>query len=189
MDKQQCKVKAGTVDAGRLGTLITTVDVDGMKWSVVLWVGEDDPDLFKTSCLLVAKETWIEAYLPEATPMPDPTAQQLHDLMQPLFEREPGLRPDRLLWSPTYLPYDWVLDGGQTRIGIATQLCESQMARWLSGKRDIEIGRGGKPEYPQDWFYVSFTTQDEVFGEWQPILVQALASACSAVLDAKEPAV
>lgn len=55
---QRCRIKAGWVDAGRVGELFVTVQarrpgdtVLRQPWSVVLWDGADDPALFKTAGL------------------------------------------------------------------------------------------------------------------------------------------
>lgn len=32
----------------------------GQQWAIVLWDGDDDPDLYKASCILIEKKTWVK---------------------------------------------------------------------------------------------------------------------------------
>lgn len=41
-----------------MGVIYGTVTVDGQKWAVVMWYGEDDPELFKAESLEVAGQVW-----------------------------------------------------------------------------------------------------------------------------------
>lgn len=114
---------------------------------------------------------------------PELTATQLHELMQPLWERKLGLRPERLELKPAFpeasfarlQEVHWIFDGRFMGTQVATQLCESQMVRWLAAHDHVKIFGGVGGWDVQGW------------SEWftAPTLVQALAAACTAVLDAK----
>ena len=108
--------------------------------------------------------------------MPDPTAQQLHDLISPLWEREPELRPDELYYAGGDQQWTYTLTKDML-VTSATQLCESQMVRWLTKDDDIGISRC------VDGFVVDVQSL-RPFGA--PTFIQALAAACTAVLHAKE---
>ena len=113
------------------------------------------------------------------------TSQQLHDLMSPLWEREPELKPELLGFvkanHKSYVQTDWhdkwTLQGQSTFNTVATQLCESQMVRRLAKDDDIGISRC------VDGFVVDVQSL-RPFGA--PTLIQALAAACTAVLDARK---
>lgn len=59
------------------------------------------------------------------------TAQQpqLHDLMQPLWEREPELKPDGLKYWPGSA-LEWSLDSILITDSIAAALCTTRMQEW-----------------------------------------------------------
>ena len=121
--------------------------------------------------------------------MTDLTAQQLADLMLPLFERERELRPDGLECPITKKVY-WVVCGEDNtgsgftflRSETATQLCESSMVRWLALEKitcevgiDLVMSAGWDIVLPPEGVICHGDT-----------LVQALAAACTAVLDTEE---
>lgn len=124
--------------------------------------------------------------------MSDPTAQQLAYTVLELFDRCPELRPEGLTFDKEYSRWrlrcvrqnvvEWIADH------TATQLCESQMVRWLVGKRSQPEFRGDE----EDGYLIEIITKDggsptSLYVEEfvAPTLVQALAAACTAVLDAK----
>lgn len=46
--ERRCRVKKGWVDEGREGVVFCLVSKNlGQSWAVVVWDGEDEPDLFK----------------------------------------------------------------------------------------------------------------------------------------------
>lgn len=129
--------------------------------------------------------------------MPDFTAQQLHDLMQPLWERESELRPTELTYDADRVVVDddgcahdamllWEIDGTPVLLDTAAQLCESQMGRTL-----IEWGvcptecRGISKDLGGSCFSVSGYVHGKKMEFYATTRVAALASACAAVLDAK----
>ena len=120
--------------------------------------------------------------------MSELSAQQLHDLMQPLWEREPGLQADgiHVIQSPGVEGLCFSLNDI-----TVTQLCESQMARWLLEQKGVRwypakcaYGSGYYITATNDYNPKMFYNGSDQFAA--PTLVQALAAACSAVLEAKE---
>ena len=116
--------------------------------------------------------------------MPNPTAQQLADIMQPLFERWPELRPRSLHFGKPYSAWFLHLRMNTSRncdqidTCLATQLCESSMVRWLAKERiSIEI------VLSEGWDVI---LAPDGIGYHGDTLVHALAAACTAVLDAEE---
>ena len=53
-----CRIKAGWHEADKKGVIYGAVVVDGRKWAVVMWYGEDEPELFKAEGLEVAGQVW-----------------------------------------------------------------------------------------------------------------------------------
>lgn len=56
-----CKIKEGWVDTNKTGQYFGNIVIKGVKWAVVLWDGESDPDFFKANGLLLSsltKEQW-----------------------------------------------------------------------------------------------------------------------------------
>ena len=49
----RCKIKDHYEHAGRRGELLTTVATEQRLWAVVMWDGEDEPELYKADALLV----------------------------------------------------------------------------------------------------------------------------------------
>lgn len=120
--------------------------------------------------------------------MPELTAQQLHDLMSPLWERDPELRPTSLDWRERVVESDsnvrqalWIFGLAGIPTDTATQLCESQMVRRLWEETGIEACR-----LSEGFVNVSMFIGDNYKDFRAPTKIQALASAYSAVLDAKE---
>ena len=54
----RCKGKENTDKADCFGTSFGNIDINKKQWTVVLWDGEDDPDLYKTDCLLFEYKEW-----------------------------------------------------------------------------------------------------------------------------------
>lgn len=54
----ECRIKAGWHEADKKGVIYGTVVVDGRKWAVVMWYGDDDPELFKAEGLEVSGQVW-----------------------------------------------------------------------------------------------------------------------------------
>ena len=120
--------------------------------------------------------------------MTDPTAQQLADIVLPLFKLEPELRPTGLRNESSFGGFDrkgkW--SSGYSRVENSIQLCESSMVRWLANN-------GLAPGIAKDEYYAPGENRFSVclnmpsLGiSWAPTLVEALAAACNAYLDAKE---
>lgn len=129
--------------------------------------------------------------------MPNLSAQQLADIVLPLFEREPKLRPIGLEYHGgkrrqrdddgcSYVSaWQWTLHDeaiiGNEGLESATQLCESSMVRKLM------LEGVGPAEYLTDYgCKVTIGLGDDIVDFTAPTLIQALAAACTAVLDAKE---
>lgn len=53
-----CRVATGYADAGRQGIYFGKVVVNSRYWAVVLFDGEDDPDLYKLESIEVAEQVW-----------------------------------------------------------------------------------------------------------------------------------
>ena len=99
--------------------------------------------------------------------MIDLTAEQLNNLIAPLWERERELRPTRIYWN--------------THVDATTQLCESSMVRWLM------LEGVGPAEYLTDYgCKVTISLGDDIVDFTAPTLVESLAAANAAVLDANE---
>ncbi len=130
--------------------------------------------------------------------MSELSAQQLHDLMSPLWERCPELSPKGLMFDyisqsneyshpnvPVLYPMlhgRWIEspqfpEEAVAGTASATQLCESQMVRWLEKLSYVKMF-GGVGGHEVEVGGIGIFDGDT--------LVQALASACTAVLDAKE---
>lgn len=54
----RCKIKPDYYEADKEGEYFGYITINNRKWAVVLWDGEDDPDLFKAEGLLLAKTSW-----------------------------------------------------------------------------------------------------------------------------------
>ena len=118
--------------------------------------------------------------------MTDPTNQQLADIVLLLFERWPELRPTGLKFDKRY---GWHLQckrSPELSLWIddehATQLCESSMVRGLALEKitcevgiDLVMSAGWDIVLPPEGVICHGDT-----------LVQALAAACNACLDANE---
>jgi hypothetical protein len=52
---RRCKIKQGFAGVGKEGQYFGNVMV-GQRWAIVLFDGEEDPELFKTSGLLVEEK-------------------------------------------------------------------------------------------------------------------------------------
>lgn len=49
----RCKIKHNFEYAGKMGELLTTVMTPQRIWAVVIWDGEDEPELYKADALLI----------------------------------------------------------------------------------------------------------------------------------------
>ena len=115
--------------------------------------------------------------------MTELSAKQLYDLMSPLWERTLDLSPNGLAQSRGgYFFY------GLHRISdeADTQLCESSMVRWLANN-------GLAPGIAEDVHHTPYENRFSVCLNtpslgifWASTLVEALAAACNARLDAKQ---
>lgn len=54
----ECRIKAGWREANKRGVICDTVTINDRKWAVVMWYGENDPELFKAEGLEVASQVW-----------------------------------------------------------------------------------------------------------------------------------
>lgn len=55
----RCKGKTGTDKENDKGYYIGLVSIsERQQWAVVLWDGEEEPDLYKADCLMIIKEAW-----------------------------------------------------------------------------------------------------------------------------------
>ena len=118
--------------------------------------------------------------------------QQLADLMLTLFERERELRPRSLHFSKPHSAWFLHLRMNTSRTcdkidtELATQLCESSMVRWLANN-GLAPGIAEDEHYApgENRFSVCLNTPSlGIF--WASTLVEALAAACTAVLDTKQ---
>lgn len=55
----RCKGAENTDKATQKGEYFGNFVANGQRWAIVLWDGEDDPDLYKADMLLVIEERWI----------------------------------------------------------------------------------------------------------------------------------
>jgi hypothetical protein len=58
IESKYCKVKSGWAESGRACELLCVVEHGslGQSWAVVIWDGEDEPDLFKAAGLELDNE-------------------------------------------------------------------------------------------------------------------------------------
>lgn len=66
----RCKIRSGWEDAGREGEAYSwmTPRNGTMRWVIVVWDGEDEPDCFKASGLLfkhLGSRSWVDEKLDE----------------------------------------------------------------------------------------------------------------------------
>lgn len=54
------KVKEGCDRSGEEGEYFGYVCVNNMKWGIVLFDGEEDPDLYKAAYLLLEQKSWVD---------------------------------------------------------------------------------------------------------------------------------
>ena len=54
----RCKGKENTDKADSEGEYFGNMAINDRLWAVVLWDGDEDPDLYKADCLLVQKKRW-----------------------------------------------------------------------------------------------------------------------------------
>lgn len=54
-----CQVKEGWDEAGKEGKCYGIVDIQH-KWAIVVWNGEDEPDMFKAGALLIRSNSWVD---------------------------------------------------------------------------------------------------------------------------------
>lgn len=59
------KIKDGWDRAGEQGEYFGKISVNDMIWALVLFDGEDDPDLHKADSLLVGYEIWESVFYDE----------------------------------------------------------------------------------------------------------------------------
>lgn len=55
----RCKGKPNTDKSKEEGEYFGNVVVKDTRWAIVLWDNEEDPNLHKTSCLLLEKKEWV----------------------------------------------------------------------------------------------------------------------------------
>lgn len=55
------RMRAGFLDAGRLGHMLGTVSfmLNGQNWTPVVWDDEEDPDFIKSAALEIEQTQWI----------------------------------------------------------------------------------------------------------------------------------
>lgn len=56
---KDCRIKDGWEDAGKEGKCYGFVEIQ-QKWAIVLWDGEEEPDLFKAGALSTKSNTWVD---------------------------------------------------------------------------------------------------------------------------------
>ncbi len=54
-----CRIKQGWEHAGKRGQYFGRVAVGSMFWAIVLWDGDEDPDMCKSDCLEIAQEKFV----------------------------------------------------------------------------------------------------------------------------------
>lgn len=57
-ENTRCRVKAGWEHAGREADLHATIEIGGRKWAVLVFDGDDDPDMYKAEALEMEGKTW-----------------------------------------------------------------------------------------------------------------------------------
>lgn len=55
-----CRIKAGWEGADKEGQYFGRIAVNGTFWAIVLWNGDDDPELFKSAGLEVAQTKFVD---------------------------------------------------------------------------------------------------------------------------------
>lgn len=109
--------------------------------------------------------------------MPDLTAERLHEIVSPVWEKHPETRP------PLEVIGEYVAGRFYaTNPEVAALLCEAGMVRWLAERCSdcdmLEIGAPDDDDQTPAWVAIAWTRQ------WRgeaPTLIEALAAACLSV--------
>ena len=56
-----CRIAEGWENAGKTGQYFGNIMVNDMGWAIVLWDGEEDPDMHKIEGLEINKPHWVKA--------------------------------------------------------------------------------------------------------------------------------
>ena len=56
-----CRIAKGWDKAGRTGQYFGNIMVNDTCWAIVLWDGDEDPDMYKTSGIEINKPHWVKA--------------------------------------------------------------------------------------------------------------------------------
>jgi len=56
-----CRIAKGWDKAGRTGQYFGNIIVNDTCWAIVLWDGDEDPDMYKTSGIEINKPHWVKA--------------------------------------------------------------------------------------------------------------------------------
>jgi hypothetical protein len=56
---KKCRIKKGWDEAGKTGTFYIVVSIEGMNWAVVVWDGEEDPDLCKAAGIEIEETKFV----------------------------------------------------------------------------------------------------------------------------------
>ena len=129
--------------------------------------------------------------------MPDPSAQQLHDVMQPVWEAWEDLRPMCLELKPAFpaasfvrlQEVHWIFDGRFLPTSVATALCRDAMVQGLLNKAVIlkwyRTHQDGNAEIRMNGSGAVGVTNGLIHAKSD---IEALAAACIAVkAAAQEP--
>ena len=60
-ESMPCRIAKGWEDAGKTGQYFGNITVNDMCWAIVLWDGEEDPDMNKIAGIEISKPNWIKA--------------------------------------------------------------------------------------------------------------------------------
>jgi len=55
----KCTGKPKTDKTSVMGTYYGWIVIDGRKWAIVRWEGDEDPDLYKAELLLISESTMV----------------------------------------------------------------------------------------------------------------------------------
>jgi hypothetical protein len=55
-----CRIADGWDNAGKTGQYFGNIMVNDIGWAIILWDGEEDPDMYKMSGIEINKPHWVK---------------------------------------------------------------------------------------------------------------------------------